>query len=180
MTSPHPTLSAANFLMSPFDGDIKPPTPKGMHFFVKATSHLPSGETRQDVFQKIASDFINQIRSDSVNFGWGKLINQVKIDENVTDVTKSILIDSMKLTLIQVQLEAYKTFGKHDFKTTSTLRTSFLVQYISLWIHKTLIPIYYRQVISKMISLQIQNIINKSSLESLLATNNDFTWKTPI
>ena len=78
----------------------------------------------------------------------------------------------------QVQLQAYKTFGKHDATTTSILPTSFVVQDISFWVHQTLIPIYYRRVRSKMISLQIQNIITKESWASLLATKNDFTCTT--
>ena len=178
ISAPTPTLSAANFLMSPFDGDINPSTTEGMGLFVKARSHLQSGETRQDVCQKNANAFINQIRSDSANFGWGTLINQIEIDENGIDVMKSLLTDSRKLTMQQVQLQAYKTFGKHDATTTSILPTSFLVLDISFWVHTTLIPIYYRRVRSKMISLRIQNIITKASWESLLAAKNDFTWTT--
>jgi hypothetical protein len=176
MTAPTPTLSAANFLMSPFDGDINPSTTEGMRLFVKATSHLPSGEVRQDVCQKNANAFINQIRSDSANFGWGTLINQIEIDDNGTNVMKSILTDSRKLSMQQVQLQAYKTFGKHDATTTSLLPTSFVVQDISFWTHTHLIPIYYRRVRSKMIALRLQNIITKASWASLLAAQNDFTW----
>ena len=93
MSAPAPTLSSANFLMSPFDGDINPSNTEGMWLFVKATSHLPSGEPRQDVCQKNANAFINQIRSDSANFGWGKLINQIEIDEKGIDLMKRILTD---------------------------------------------------------------------------------------
>ena len=104
---PQPALV---FVDDPYHGDINPGTTEGAKLYLKATTAIKEDE-KFDLNISTAQKFLDLMRRDSNNFGWGTLIRA--IPENDANTTKNLLKDHKILTEVHMKKQAYKTWGNH-------------------------------------------------------------------
>ena len=83
------------FVDDPFQGDINPGTTDGAKLYLKATAAI-SGVDKFDLNLSTAQKFLDLMRTDANNFGWGSLIRSIQ--QNDENTTKNLLKDHKVLT----------------------------------------------------------------------------------
>jgi len=104
---PQPALV---FVDDPFHGDINPGTTDGAKLYLKATASILE-EDKFDLSISSAQKFLDLMRRDSANFGWGALIRAIPA-ENANDL-KNLLKDHKLITEEHMKKQAFKTWGDH-------------------------------------------------------------------
>ena len=103
-----PTMNNVLFVDDPYQGDINPGTTDGAKLYLKATAVI-SDENKFDLSITTAQKFLDLMRRDANNFGWGKLIRAIQQDD--ANTTKNLLKEHKVLTEAHLKKHAYKTWG---------------------------------------------------------------------
>ena len=161
------------FVLNPFLGDINPGTADGAKLFNKATEEAT---TKLTITQRNAKDILSHFRKEAGTFGWGPLIGSIPI--NVAGGSLSILKDSRRLTLEQVQKASRRTWMAltPTINYADPLPADFDVVDIDPGTNAAQRPQFYRRICSLMISKRIEGTLDKASLASLMLEKRKFEW----
>ena len=92
------------FVDDHYQGDINPGSTDGAKLYIKGTAAIPEDE-KFDLTISATLKFLDLMRRDSNNFGWGHLIRAIpQVDESTT---KNLLIDHKVITKEHMKKQAF-------------------------------------------------------------------------
>ena len=158
------------FVSNPYQANINPSTSNGLKMYQMAT-------TKRDPLLnpriKSKKEFMDAMASDSVSFGWGKLINNVKVG----DQTFSILKDVQKLNLDKVRSFTSQYLYQANSDVVPPADHNMVMFDIDPENVETDKIIFYARVRMNMIGTRIWNSLNSAAQTSLQPNLKKFIWK---
>jgi len=167
---PQPALV---FVDDPYHGNINPGTTDGAKLYLKATASIPE-EDKFDLNISSAQKFLDLMRRDSTNFGWGSLIRAIPTD-NANDI-KNLLKDHKLITEEHMKKQAFKTWGNHAANFNTLVPEEYDLQDLDPTNEVAHRPAFYRRVRSRMIAKRIVGHLKTADLEILKNQATKYTW----
>ena len=161
------------FVDDPFQGDINPGTTEGAKLYLKATSVIPE-EDKFDLNISTAQKFLDLIRRDANNFGWGSLIRAIPQENENT--TKNLLKDHKILAEEHLKKQAYKTWGNHLATFATVVPNTYELETLDPSSNPSHRPAFFRRVRSRMIAKRIVGHLKTADFEILKNQSAKYTW----
>ena len=161
------------FVDDPYHGDINPGTTDGAKLYLKATAAIPEDD-KFDLNFSSAQKFLDRMRRDANNFGWGRLIRA--IPEANENVTKNLLKDHKMLTEGHIKKQAYKTWGNNAAEFATPVPDGYDLEVIDPANNPGHRPAFYRRVRSRMIAKRIVGHLKTADFENLKNHCEKYTW----
>lgn len=161
------------FVDDPYQGNINPGTTDGAKLYLKATAAIPE-EDKFDLNISSAQKFLDLMRRDSNNFGWGRLIRIIQ--QNDENTTKNLLKDHKVITEEHIKRQAYKTWGNHAADFNTVVPDGYVLENIDPADNEKHQPAFFRRVRSRMVAKQIIGHLKTADFEILKNQATKFTW----
>ena len=162
---------------------INPGTAEGSKLFQAATKPRDDSD-KIDVKISHAKLFIDAMREDSAAFGWGKLINNIRLDDDPLDAEDpklySLFEDTQSLTVLKVRRFMGRVFYDPDPNNPIPERYSNNIAFDIAPQERANVNdrlVFYNRVISNMIALRLLGSLRRASKNALLAQKRLFVWK---
>jgi len=149
---------AAIFVDDPYHGDINPGTTDGAKLYLKATTAIKEDE-KFDLNISTAQKFLDLMRRDSTNFGWGALIRA--IPEADANTNKNLLKDHKVLTEEHMKRQAYKTWGNQAALLNTPVPDGYVLEDLDPANNQAHRPAFFRRVRSRMIAKRIMGHLKR-------------------
>lgn len=164
---------AAIFVDDPYHGDINPGTTDGAKLYLKATTAIKEDE-KFDLNISTAQKFLDLMRRDSNNFGWGALIRA--IPEADANTNKNLLKDHKVLTEEHMKRQAYKTWGNQAAVFNTPVPDGHDLEDLDPANNQAHRPAFFRRVRSRMIAKRIMGHLKTADMEILKNQAELYTW----
>ena len=168
------TLSASDFPTTPYSGIIDLNTEAGKKLYLRATEPLLSTEKHLSSTNTPYQQFMDYIKEDSKNFGYGNEVHAIK---NSSTTTEIIINQSSELLLEHVQKSSYKVWGNSSYDNITPLPSSFIVQDLKPWLSTDDYNSHFLRIRSTMLAIRLKKILVHSDYTSLMASKEKFIWK---
>ena len=147
----------ATFAINPFLGDINPGTTEGAKLYNKS---IEAPDDKLVIQQKDATDIMTAFETDASNFGWGRLIGNVQVDDAGT--LRHILANHREITLEMIQKHARTTWG-NLVPWTDPLPNDFISRDIDPATYAMQRPHFYKRTRATVIAKRIEASFDKVS-----------------
>ena len=165
------------FVDDPYHGDSNRGTTNGAKLYLKATAAIPEDD-KFDLNISSSQKFLDLMRKDSNNFGWGALIRV--IPEADANTTKNLLKDHKMLTEQHVKKQAFKIWGSHATTFETVVPDTFTLEELDPTNNENHRPAFFRRVRSRMITKKIMGHLKTADLEILKNQASKYTWSHDI
>ena len=163
----------AIFVDDPYHGNINPGTTDGAKLYLKATASI-SDDDKFDLNISSAQKFLDVMRRDATNFGWGSLIRAIQ--GNDANETRNLLKDHKIITEAQIKKQAYKTWGNHAAVFVTVVPDEYVLEELDPTNDAGHRPAFYRRVKSRMIAKRIVGHLKTADYEILKNQSEQYTW----
>ena len=163
----------AIFVDDPYHGNINPGTTDGAKLYLKATASI-SDDDKFDLNISSAQKFLDVMRRDATNFGWGSLIRAIQ--GNDANETRNLLKDHKIITEAQIKKQAYKTWGNHAAVFATVVPDEYVLEELDPTNDAGHRPAFYRRVKSRMIAKRIVGHLKTADYEILKNQSEQYTW----
>jgi len=163
----------AIFVDDPYHGNINPGTTDGAKLYLKATASI-SDDDKFDLNISSAQKFLDVMRRDATNFGWGSLIRAIQ--GNDANETRNLLKDHKVITEAQIKKQAYKTWGNHAAVFATVVPDEYVLEELDPTNDAGHRPAFYRRVKSRMIAKRIVGHLKTADYEILKNQSEQYTW----
>jgi len=161
------------FVDDPYHGNINPGTTDGAKLYLKATASIPE-EDKFDLNISSAQKFLDLMRRDSNNFGWGTLIRAIPAENE--NVVKNLLKDHKIITEEHMKRQAFKTWGNHAAVFATVVPEEYVLEQLDPTNEAAHRPVFFRRVRSRMIAKRIVGHLKTADLEILKNQASQYTW----
>jgi hypothetical protein len=163
------TTEVKTFSANPFNSDINPSTSNGLKLFTTGTA------PRKDKLNATLANskpFLEAMRDDSADFGWGILISNIKVNgvkkqilENFTDLD----VDKVRISMNPIFFHRTST----DLPPTKNKPKMFSIDPVN---NEQDRPIFYSRVRANMIGMRIFNSLSDESKKSIRSKSALWSW----
>jgi hypothetical protein len=164
-TDPKVTTFSAN----PFNSDINPSTSNGLKLFTAGTAPR---KDKLDATLANSKPFLEAMRDDAADFGWGTLISNIDINgekKNILENFTDLDVDKVRISMNPVFFDR----SSQNLPPTKNKPKMFAIDPVNT---ETDRPIFYARVRANMIGMRIFNSLNDESKKSIRSKSALWSW----